>query len=103
MQRREFLAVSAAAAVGVAASGIADAAEPAGAKQLVELRTYHFASPQKRQAFERFMASAAVPALNRAGVKPVGVFSFRPEDNPELKPGVVDSNDLFVLLPHETP
>jgi hypothetical protein len=49
------------------------------------------------------MASAAVPALNRVGVKPVGVFSFDPTDNRDLKPGIVDPDDLFVLLPHESP
>jgi hypothetical protein len=103
MQRREFLTASTAVALGAALSDGARAAGPAGAKQVVELRTYHFASSQKRQAYERFMAAAAIPALNRAGVKPVGVFTFRAEDNADVKPGVADANNLYVLLPHESP
>lgn len=42
-----------------------------------------------------------VPALNRADVRPVGVFTFAPKDNPELK-SPADPNDLYVVLPHRS-
>ena len=112
MDRREILTASAAvAAFGLAAAPqrapAADAA-PAGAgaaggKQLIELRTYHFASPAKLEAFERFLAKAAIPALNRAGVRPVGAFKLLAKDNADAKPPVTaDGTDLYVLLPHES-
>jgi hypothetical protein len=111
MDRREFLAASAAvAAFGLgAAPKSADAEDarpgraPAGEKQLIELRTYHFASAAKREAFERFLAKAAIPALNRAGVRPVGAFKLLAKDNADAKPPVTaDGTDLYVLLPHES-
>ena len=108
MDRREFLAASAAvAAFGLAAPRPAGAedARPGGGppaeKQLIELRTYHFASPAKLEAFERFLAKAAIPALNRAGVRPVGAFKLLAKDNADAKPPVTeDGTDLYVLLPH---
>jgi hypothetical protein len=99
MQRREFLAASAAAALGLATLNPAPAAERGENRQLIELRTYHFASPEKQQAFEQFLARAAVPALNRAGVQTVGVFKLLAPDNPDLKLSA-DGTDLYVLLPH---
>jgi hypothetical protein len=107
MQRREFLAASAAAALGLAVNPPAPAAPDAGgsggaARQLIELRVYHFATGEKRQAFESFLASAAVPAMNRAGVGPVGVWKLLAKDNPDLKPAA-DANDLYVALAHKTP
>ena len=109
MDRREFLAASAAAAaLGLAAAPESARAQGAGAtgdrsreKQLIELRTYHFASPEKLQAFEQFMAQAAIPALNRAGVRPVGAFKLLAKDNPDLKLPA-DATDLYVLLPHDS-
>ena len=108
MDRREFLAASAAAAAfGIAAvdpqpAGAAQAAPAAGAggaggeKQLIELRTYHFASAAKREAFERFLAKAAIPALNRAGVRPVGAFKLLAKDNADAKPPVTGFGSAVV-------
>ncbi len=110
MDRREFLAASAAvAAFGLAAAPQSAAVQapaagqPTGEKQLIELRTYHFASAAKLAAFERFLAKAAIPALNRAGVRPVGAFKLLAKDNADAKPPVTaDGTDLYVLLPHES-
>jgi hypothetical protein len=105
MQRREFLAASTAAAIGLAANHVATAQDRAGqgdessGRQLIELRVYHFPSAAKRQAFEKFVADALVPALNRAGVRPVGAFTLSAKDNPELKVQP-DPNDLYEILPH---
>jgi len=90
MQRRKFLG-----AVGVAAMGAM--AETAGAadvpkKQYLELRLYRCDAGAMRERLEKFLGEAAIPAWNRAGVKPVGVF------------GMMDGGtaDLYVLLPHES-
>lgn len=78
------------------------AAASAAGKQLLELRTYRFTSNAKLEAFDQFLAQSAVPALNRAGIRPVGVFRLRQADNPKL--GLeADGLDLYVLLPHNSP
>jgi hypothetical protein len=106
MDRREFVAASAAAALGLAADSLSasDAAAGGaglGGKQIIELRVYHFASAAKLQAFEPFLAKAAIPALNRAGVQTVGAFKLVAKDNPELKLEA-DGTDLYELLPHDS-
>jgi hypothetical protein len=96
LKRRQFLAAAGIASIGPLA-GVGLAAEsgggPAG-KQLFELRLYRLASPEKRKQLVDFFAKAGVPALNRAGVKPVGLFEPIPEEGQQTPP------DLFVLLPH---
>ena len=103
MQRRQFLAASATTAAAAVSAGPSAllAAEARMNKHLIELRTYRFASPQKRQAFEQFLGEAAVPALRRAGVGPVGAFKLLAKDNTALKL-TEDANDLSVLLAHPT-
>lgn len=75
MDRREFLAMSGAA--GAAAlglfGGVARAAE-ASARDYYELRAYEVTSEEQRKAFETFMTEAAIPALNRLDISPIGVF-----------------------------
>jgi hypothetical protein len=112
MNRREFLAASAAVAAGLVLGGgltpalfAADeksaGSAGSGERQIYELRTYHFASPEKQQAYEQFLAKAGIAALNRAGVEPVGVFKLNPDDNRDLKPAP-DPNDLWLFLPHKS-
>ena len=60
--------------LGCITTGPIDKSTPGAKKQLLELRTYHFASAEKQAAFETFLKDAAIPAWNRAGIKPVGVF-----------------------------
>jgi len=91
MQRRAFLGsacAAGAAAVG-AAAGRASAAET-GDKQYLELRHYTMADMAHRERLEAFLAKAAIPAWNAAGVKTVGVFVDLEGKNPDLR----------VLLPY---
>jgi hypothetical protein len=76
-------------------------AQSSTARQLYELRTYHFASADKQNAFADFLEKTAVPAFNRAGVQPVGVWKMAAKDNPKLNLKE-DSTDLYVLLPHNS-
>ncbi|MFV2069049.1 MAG: NIPSNAP family protein [Pirellulales bacterium] len=90
MKRREFLASS--TVLGLTPWTMANAAEsPAGDRTYLELRMVHVETEAQRQGFEAFAREAAVPALNRAGIKPVGV--FYPEAG--LSP-------IYVLLPHRS-
>lgn len=103
MERRDFLTFCGIAGL----SAIADSTEansgpsPAAAdKEIYELRHYMIASAQKQEAFDRMLRTAAVPAWNRLGIKPVGVFKLAEGYPDEQKPLV---NDLFVLLTHQSP
>jgi NIPSNAP len=108
MKRREFLAASGAVAVGLAStdfisSSQADDAksEPIRDRLIIEIRKYHFAGPTKQDAYEKFLQAAAIPAYNRAGSTPVGVFRLLAKDNPQLKLDA-DSTDIWLVLPHKS-
>ncbi|QEH34643.1 hypothetical protein OJF2_31840 [Aquisphaera giovannonii] len=101
MQRREFLAASTAAAVGVMGTRTDLVADEPRGRQFYELRVYRFPSRAKQSLYESFLSESAVPAFNRAGINPVGVFRLNAADNPGLKLEG-DSTDLYVLLTHES-
>ena len=78
MNRRTFLATSASAATLAAAtvansqdSGHANAKE----RQYYELRRYHVHSGRQQKLTDEFLREAFVPAANRLGISPVGVFT----------------------------
>jgi len=58
-------------------------------RDFFELRRYEIETPEQKAGFDKFLSEAAVPALNRLGIKPVGV--FYPEK---------DLSPIYVLLPH---
>jgi hypothetical protein len=96
MKRREFLKSSAAAASVAAMSPLlsANAAESSkAAREFYELRLYHLRRGPMTKRFDDFYRDAAIPAMNRAGIAPVGVFGvmFGP-----------DSPTMYVLLPHKS-
>ena len=97
MKRREFLTSSAAAAaLGTLLGGTnADAQESSmpAPREFYELRLYHLRRGPKTELFDRFYRDAAIPALNRAGVKPVGVFNL------SIGP---ESPTMYVLLTHQS-
>jgi hypothetical protein len=101
MKRREFLTTSAAAGLTLAAGSVAHAAGATSSKELLELRLYTFSSAARQQAFDSFLGRVAIPALNRAGIRPIGVFKLNKSDNPNLNLES-DSTDLYVLLPHKS-
>ena len=93
MKRRDFLAASCLAGVAPLAAAEAGDAPAPGDKELFELRLYHVDAGPKREALVDFFGKAAIPAWNRLGIGPVGVFS------------VLEGDDvgLYVVLPHKTP
>lgn len=93
MQRREFLKASIAttAVVGLGqAAGLA-APDDAAARQYYELRTYNFKPGAAHKLANDYLEQAALPALNRLGITPVGVFTEF--DKPE-------ADALYVLIPY---
>jgi len=96
MKRRGFLVSSlAASALAGAAPSVAATppeAEPAEeGREYYELRKYLLRRGPQQHLIDNFFRNAALPALNRLGIKPVGVF------NTTIGPG---SPTLYVLAPH---
>ena len=93
MKRRRFLAASCLAGM-VPLSNIVEAGEccDSSEKEYYELRLYRMESEAKTKLLEEFLGEAAVPALNRIGISPVGAFRMMEGDSP----------DLYVILPHKS-
>jgi hypothetical protein len=91
VDRREFLAASAVAAVSPlpALETLAQSAS----RQYIELRRYHLLPGKKQAAFTAFIGDAAIPAMNRAGVGRVGAFTVVYGEN---------APSLLLVLAHQT-
>lgn len=93
MKRRAFVKSSLVGVAGIAATQVQAAPGKNAGPEYYELRTYTLANDTQQQLVEDFYKSAMIPALNRLGVKKVGVFS-------ELKP--TGQTKLFVLIPYNS-
>jgi len=93
MKRREFLtAASIAPIAGV--SSLAAAAEGGdGKQQYFEFRQYHLHVGSKKRKVGDFLRKVGIPAMNRVGIGPVGVFSTMYGPN---------SPTLYVLMVHKS-
>jgi len=93
MKRREFVAASCLAGLAPLGSmALGKDADAPAKKEYYELRLYRLKSAEKQKAMCEFFAKAAIPAMNRLGVNPVGVFKMAEGDDP----------NLWVLLPHKS-
>jgi hypothetical protein len=90
MKRREFLtttlAASTLAGLGTASLTASAAAQAgAGKREYYELRVYRLKAGADHALLDAYVEKAAIPALNRLGVAPVGVFTETdPKDGPAL-------------------
>src|ERR1700679_3792835 len=64
-----------------------------GQAQYYELRVYTTKSEEQQKLVSDYWQSAAVPAYNRMGIQPVGVFT-QTEDSP--------TNNVYVLIPYDS-
>lgn len=69
------------------------AAQDSGTSQYYELRVYTTRSEQQQKLINDYWQNAAVPAYNRLGVQPIGVFTEL-EDSP--------TNKVYVLIPFDS-
>jgi hypothetical protein len=93
MNRREFLATGVA---GLAATNLAGGAQTTGSsapRQFFEWRQYHLRTGVSKNLVGDFLKNVGIAALNRIGIKPVGVF------NPIYGPS---KPTLHVLLVHDS-
>jgi NIPSNAP protein len=91
VDRREFLAATAVAAV--APLPTLEAGGQAAARQYIELRRYHLLPGNRQRAFADFVGTAAIPAMNRAGVRKVGAFTVVYGEN---------APSLLLVLAHDS-
>jgi hypothetical protein len=99
MERRDFMSAAMAAggvwlAAGVAADGRQGRPEgQAGAAEYYELRRYRLRRGPGQALVDTYLKTAALPAWQRAGVDPIGVFSVM------IGP---ESPTVYVLLVHKS-
>jgi hypothetical protein len=98
MKRREFLTCATGTAVSlpiIAGMGsLAGAAESDdGKREYFELRRYYLHAGEKKRLVGNFLRKVGIPAMNRIGIKPVGVFNAMYGS---------DSLTLYVLLVHKS-
>ena len=91
MDRREFLAATAVAAVSPLPK--LDTLAQSATRQYIELRRYHLLPGTKQRAFSAFLGDVAIPAMNRAGVARVGAFTVVYGEN---------EPSLLLVLAHPT-
>ena len=91
VDRRDFLATAAAAAVSPQSH--LNALHQSAPRQYIELRRYHLLPGTKQRAFIDFVGNAAIPAMNRAGVGRIGAFTIVYGEN---------EPSLLLVLSHQT-
>jgi hypothetical protein len=91
MDRREFLAATAVAAVSPLPK--LDTLGQSASRQYIELRRYHLLPGTKQRTFSAFVGDVAIPAMNRAGVSRVGAFTVVYGEN---------APSLLLVLAHQT-
>jgi hypothetical protein len=85
MERRDFIAAAAASSLA------ATTASAAASRQLFELRKVRLRFGPMETRYGDYLRDALIPALNRAGVKPVGAFTVMIG---------TDGPAIYLLLPH---
>lgn len=91
MDRRKFIAAGAVAAV--APLPHFEALGQPSPRQYIELRRYHLLPGAKQGVFTKFVGDVAIPAMNRAGVSPIGAFTVVYGEN---------APSLLLVLTHAT-
>jgi len=95
MKRRQFIASSIATPLlaGSAFRGRIKAEDEKAGREYYELRMYHLRRGPKQKVFDDFFREVSLPAMNRNGIAPVGVFSVM------VGP---DSPTMYLLIPHKS-
>ncbi len=77
MKRRTFLTATALAGAAPLGAMAATAQRAGAGREYYELRQYQLLNFAKTQPLNDFLRDAALPAYNRLGIKPVGVFTAK--------------------------
>jgi hypothetical protein len=103
MKRRTFLKSSLAAASVAGATQMmsTQAADKKTATEYYELRVYTLKDAAQQGPVDEYLGKALIPALNRQGVRPVGVFTEVPASTPPA-PGQLQSPMMYVLAVYQS-
>jgi hypothetical protein len=94
LQRRNFLTSSLAAAAVAFTPNDSPAQSPSGkAREYYELRKYELSQGPQGKLLQSYLADALIPALNRLGFSPIGVFNL------DIGP---ETPTLYLLIPSAT-
>lgn len=93
MKRREFLTAGLAGIAGVSSLAIGREREGEDKQEYFELRRYHLLNRARKKQLEDFLRDVGIAAMNRIGIRPVGVFNVMYGPN---------SPTLCVLLVHKS-
>jgi hypothetical protein len=92
MNRRNFVSTAlAAGAASLPASAQTSAKAADGKQEFLEFRLYQTMLGDKKKPLQDYLSSAFIPAVNRLGIKSVGIFNVTHGPN---RPS------LYVLIPH---
>src|SRR5437879_12882596 len=72
-------------------------ASAGGRQEYYELRAYRLKSGTSHDFLDAYLEKAAIPALNRVGIKPVGVFRQQERTSGPAGTEVREPNAVFVL------
>lgn len=100
MQRRNFLTSSLAAAA-VALKPTLSSAQTGKSRQYYELRKYQQQSGPQGKLLQGYLSDALIPALNRMGFTPVGVFNLDLGPQTPATYVLIPSNNLESLVTSE--
>lgn len=92
MKRRDFLAGTCFASVASLTAADDATGKSKKAKEYFELRSYLLDSEAQKEKLTGFLRDVAIPAWNRIGIGPVGVFSALEGE----------ARNVYVLLPHKS-
>jgi hypothetical protein len=102
MKRRDFIRAGALAGLaGTSSKAFAQGAEPSNTKQLFEIRTYWFATEDKRMQYNTYLTDELIPRLNQLQITPVGVFEAIEGDLAKARV-TADKPHLFLVIPHNS-
>jgi hypothetical protein len=97
MKRRTFMAMSAVAGLAPLAGGSSAAAGAGQAgRDYYRLQQFELDGEAQKKRLDAYLRDAAIPALNRLGIRPVGVFYLREAPQKGISP-------TYVLLPSASP
>ncbi len=105
MKRREFLktSITASTLAGLGAATLpatSQAADASGAQEYYELRAYHLKSDDHSKLLLSYLEKAAIPAWNKLGIKPIGVFTQEDRTQKQNNDEARDPLTVFVLIPY---
>jgi hypothetical protein len=93
MKRRNFIKTASLTTLAASATGLGAQTPAAAEQQMLEWRVYHLKWGSSARPLHEFLENGLIPALNRAGVSKVGVFTEMADPTP---------GKLYVLISYDS-